>query len=98
MKCGLCDFKTSDLEEMNNHIGKDGHFAVGKQAICPHCPYIAAHPQELLNHGKSHFAGFVLIYYLCTFCNFRSLTLDGIEKHQENHKTAALKANNTVTV
>jgi hypothetical protein len=83
MKCGLCEFKSSNVEEINNHIGKDGHFGPGKQPICPHCPFLAANPKELLDHGKSHFVGFVLITYICTVCSFKASSLANIEKHQQ---------------
>ena len=83
MKCGLCDFKTLAVDEMNSHIGREGHFAAGKLPICPHCPFVAASPQELLDHGKSHFAGFTLVSYFCSKCSFKSTDVEAIEKHQQ---------------
>ena len=83
IKCGLCDFKTLTVDEMNSHLGSKGHFTPGKLPICPHCPYVASCPQELLAHGKSHFPAFALASYFCSKCNFKSFAIESIEKHQQ---------------
>ena len=87
MKCTLCSFQTNNSELINHHFSKEGHFAKGVKVACPHCPYMAASPKELYQHGKRHMEGFVLFSYVCKLCNFKAMSLASIEKHIGHHST-----------
>lgn len=84
MKCGLCDYKTNDVFSINSHVGRGFHFAPGKESICPHCPFTPANSSELVEHGKSHFANFALITYMCSRCSYKADNVETQEKHFED--------------
>jgi hypothetical protein len=81
LKCSLCKETFSNENEMENHLGPQGHFAPGKSVICEECPFMATSKEELLDHGKSHYDGFKLFEYHCKKCSFKSMGVERIRMH-----------------
>jgi hypothetical protein len=81
LKCSLCKETFSNENEMENHLGPQGHFAPGKSVICEECPFMATSKDELLDHGKSHYDGFKLFEYHCKKCSFKSMGVERIRMH-----------------
>ena len=81
--CILCDYVADKPEDMSDHMGvtEEGHFGPDKTVICPHCPYMPFSTQELLEHGKSHFARFTLNNYQCSKCINKFETVLKMEEH-----------------
>ena len=81
MECNLCDFSTFSSDEMETHLGWEGHFALGQENLCQHCSYMSASKEDLIEHGKTHFHDFSLTEFVCCKCEHKSKNREQMEEH-----------------
>jgi len=87
IECSLCGFSTGNPEEMEKHLGWEGHFSLGQENICQHCTFMSTSKEELLEHGLSHCEDFTFSEYFCSKCSHKTNSLERIEQHlKESHK------------